>query len=178
MLWAIASTRRGTQRMQLVLTTVVACLAGGALLLTWSHVNWMRLFNVSHSVPPHEVSDTVAVAIALVLLGLPASLCSRIFAGYQEVHLSNLAVAAGTVANVAGLFAGIALKASMPVLLVMSSGGVTLANLGRPGRPALLAQAVAAAEILARKLACHPRVARLRGWLLPDTDCRGSGFQL
>jgi O-antigen/teichoic acid export membrane protein len=113
----------------LVLTAAVACLAGGALLMTWSHVNWMRLFNVSHGVPPAEVSATVAVAIALVLLGLPASLCHKILAGYQEVHVGNVAVAAGTLASLAGLLAGIALRVSMPVLFVMSSGGVTVANL-------------------------------------------------
>jgi len=113
----------------LALTIAVASLAGGALLLAWPHVDWVRMFNVSHSVATTDVSVTVAAAMALVLIGLPASLCGRILAGYQEVHFSNLAVAAGTLANFAGLVAGVALKMPMPVLFIMSSGGVTLANL-------------------------------------------------
>ena len=88
----------------------------------------MALFNVAASVPRSEVNNTVAAAAALMLLGLPAALGSKIFAGYQEVHLSNFVVAIGAVANVAGLFAGIALRVSMPVLLVMSAGCVTLCN--------------------------------------------------
>ena len=98
---------------------------------------------------PTKSAPQSAVATCLVLIGLPASLCGRILAGYQEVHFGNLVVAAGTLANLAGLIAGIVLKASMPVLFVMSAGVAhTLANLSRSRWPALLAQVVAAPATL------------------------------
>jgi O-antigen/teichoic acid export membrane protein len=111
------------------LSAAVACTAGAALALAWAHIDWVKLFNVSPRVSRSEVSETAAVAIALVLAGFPASLCSKIFAGHQEVHLGNVVVAAGTLANLAGLLAGIALRVSMPILFVMAAGGTTLCNL-------------------------------------------------
>ncbi len=113
----------------LAVTVLVACAAGLLLTTAWPHIDWMALFNVSSSVPRREVSETVAVAATLMLLGLPASLGSKILAGYQQVHLGNAVVAVGTVANLAGLVSGIALRVSMPVLFVMSVGSVTLCNL-------------------------------------------------
>ena len=113
----------------LALTCALAVIAGLAFAIVWPRINWMALFNVAASVPRVDVSNTVAAAVALMLLGLPAALVSKVFAGYQQVHLSNFVIAVGAVGNVAGLFLGIALRVSMPVLLVMSVGGVTLCNL-------------------------------------------------
>ena len=112
----------------LALTASLASMAGLAFAIVWPRVDWMSLFNVAASVPRSEVNYTVAAAAALMILGLPAALGSKVFAGYQEVHLSNFVVAIGAVANVVGLFAGIALRVSMPVLLVMSAGCMTLCN--------------------------------------------------
>ncbi|HEY4933206.1 MAG TPA: lipopolysaccharide biosynthesis protein [Terriglobales bacterium] len=114
----------------LALTAAIACIAGLVFAVVWPRIDWMALFNVAASVPRQEVNNTVAAAAALVLLGLPSALGSKVFAGYQEVHLSNLVVAIGAVANVAGLFAGIELRVPMPLLLVMSAGCVTLCNFG------------------------------------------------
>jgi O-antigen/teichoic acid export membrane protein len=111
------------------LTASVACITGAALVGAWPHIDWAALLSVSANVPRSEVRATVAVAAALMLLGLPASLGSRILAGYQEVHLSNMVVAAGMVANLAGLVTGIALRVSMPALFAMSVGSLTLCNL-------------------------------------------------
>ena len=137
----------------LALTALVACFAGAALVGTWPHLDWAALLNVSANVPRSEVSATVAVAAALMLLGLPASLGSRILTGYQEVHLSNMVVAAGTVANLAGLVTGIALRVSMPALFAMSVGGLTFVQSGGVGRDSGLVQAMAASAVVAGVLA-------------------------
>jgi O-antigen/teichoic acid export membrane protein len=112
------------------LTATIVVAGGTGFALVWSRVDWMALFNVSARVPPSEVNATLAVAAAVMLLGLPATLVNRIFAGYQQVHLNNVLVAAGAVANLLGLLAGIMLRVSMPVLFVMSVGCVTLCNAG------------------------------------------------
>ncbi len=113
----------------LALTCALAGTAGLAFGVVWPRIDWMVLFNVAASIPRGEVNNTVAAAVTVMLLGLPAALGSKVFAGYQEVHLSNVVTAIGAVANVVGLFVGIALRVSMPVLLVMSVGCVTLCNL-------------------------------------------------
>ena len=112
----------------IALTLSIGLTAAMIFALAWSRINWMALFNVSASALRIEVSHTVAAAAALMLLGLPASLVNRLFAGYQEVHLSNLVIAAGAAANLLGLLLGIALQVSMPVLFVLSAGCATLCN--------------------------------------------------
>ena len=110
---------------------------------------------------------TVAVAATLMLLGLPASLGSRIFAGYQEVHLNNMVVAAGTVMNLAGLAVGIVLRVSMPVLFAMSVGSVTLCNL-----------VALAGTLLWFKPWLRPRLSLLRWPQARELLGSGSGFLL
>lgn len=112
----------------LILSVAVAGLAGTALALAWGHIEWIALLNVTASTPRTEVTATVAVAIALVLLGIPASLCGRILAGYQEVYFGNVVVAVGALANLLGLITGIALRVSMPVLFVLATAWPTLCN--------------------------------------------------
>jgi O-antigen/teichoic acid export membrane protein len=113
----------------LALTAAVSAIAGAALALLFSRINWTALFNVNASVRPSEVKATVAVAAAMMLLGLPCNLAGKLLAGYQELHRNNFAVCAAAVASVGGLVLGIVLRVSMPVLFVMSVGWMTFANL-------------------------------------------------
>jgi O-antigen/teichoic acid export membrane protein len=151
----------------LALTTAFAFGVGAFLAAAWPHFDWAKLFNVSAAVSRGEVSGTVAAAVALVLLGLPASLSNRILAGFQEVHVSNLVVALGTAANLAGLLAGIALRVSMPVLFVLATGWITLTNL-----------ALLAALVLWRKPWLRPRRSLLAWAAARQLLSSGSGFLL
>jgi O-antigen/teichoic acid export membrane protein len=151
----------------LALTTSIAGLAGVGLAVAWPRIDWMALFNVAPGVPGSEVNRTAAVAAVLVLIGLPASLANRIFAGYQEVHISNLVVAVGSVANVAGLLLGIELRVSMPVLLAISAGFITFCNL-----------AALAATLTLYKPWLRPRLALLDWTSARELLASGSGFFL
>jgi O-antigen/teichoic acid export membrane protein len=151
----------------IALTAALATLSGLALLAAWANIDWMAVFNVSVKVPRREVSATVAVAITLLLLGLPASLGSRILAGYQEVHISNLVVCVGTIANLAGLLAGIVLRASMPVLFLLAVGGTTLCNL-----------AALTGTLVWFKPWLRPRLAWIEWPLVRELLSSGSGFFL
>ncbi len=113
----------------LALTAAVSAIAGTAIAFAFPHINWTALFNVSASVSASEVKFTAAAAAALMLLGLPCNLASKLLAGYQELHRNNFAVCAGAVASVAGLALGIVLRVSMPVLFVMSAGPVIFSSL-------------------------------------------------
>lgn len=151
----------------LALTTWIAGLAAVALAVAWSRIDWMSLFNVASVVPRSEVNRTAVVAAALVLIGLPASLASRIFAGYQEVHLSNLVVAVGSVANVVGLLLGTELHVTMPALLAMSAGFITICNF-----------AALAATLFLYKPWLRPRLALLDWTTARELLTSGSGFFL
>jgi O-antigen/teichoic acid export membrane protein len=113
----------------LALTAGFTATAGTAFAFAFPRVNWIALFNVSATVDPHEVTFTVAVAVALMLLGLPCSLAGKLLAGYQELPRYNFVLCAGAVASVFGLALGIALRVSMPVLFVVSAGCPTFASL-------------------------------------------------
>ena len=151
----------------LVLTAVVACVAGVLLAIAWPTIDWAKLLNVSSAVSRAEVSSTVAAAVILVLLGLPASLTGRILSGYQEVHCSNAIIAIGTLANLAGLLVGLALQVSMPLLFVLTTGWITLANL-----------TVLFAMLLWWKPWLRPRLSLLGWGATRELLTTGSGFFL
>jgi O-antigen/teichoic acid export membrane protein len=113
----------------LVLTTGLSALVGAVFVLIIPRVNWVTLFNAGASVSAAEIKQTVAVAAALMLLGLPCNLGSKLLAGYQELHRNNYALSVGAVASLCGLAVGIALHVSMPLLLLMSAGCLPLASL-------------------------------------------------
>ena len=113
----------------LVLTAGVSVIAGIAFAAVFARINWAALFSVSGTVNARELNATVAVAAALMLLGLPCNLAGKVLAGYQELHRNNFATCAGAVAGVAGLALGILLRVSMPVLFVMSAGCLAFASL-------------------------------------------------
>jgi O-antigen/teichoic acid export membrane protein len=113
----------------LALSAGVSLIAGIAFVAIFPRINCIALFNLSANVRPSEINATVAVAAALMLLGLPCNLAGKILAGYQQLHRNNFAICAGAVASVAGLALGVLLDVSMPVLFVMSAGCLTFASL-------------------------------------------------
>lgn len=113
----------------LALSAGVAIAAGVGLVAAWSHLDWVALFRVSAAVPRGEVSSTAAVALTLILLGVPGSLNGRILAGYQEVHRNNAIIGISTLANLAGLAIGVALHVSMALLFALATGWTTATNL-------------------------------------------------
>ena len=112
----------------LVLTVGIAGIVGLIFALVSARIDWVRLFNVNASVSPRELNHTIAAAVALMLLGLPCSLVSKLLAGYQELHRNSYAICVGAVASVAGLVIGVVLRVSMPALFLMSVGCLPLAN--------------------------------------------------
>lgn len=108
----------------LAVTIGAVGLSGGAFGLLWSHVNWIAIFNASHSVE-HEVRATVLIATILTLAGLPLNLAAKVFAGYQELHTYNKTLALGAAGSVVGLVVGMWLHVSMPTLFLLSFGSIT-----------------------------------------------------
>jgi O-antigen/teichoic acid export membrane protein len=111
----------------LVLSVGIALGVGLCVAIAFPHCNWTELLKVSE-INSAEVRSTIAVALALMLFGLPCNLGSKILAGYQEVHRNNYVVGGSAAASVVGLALGIGLHVSMPILFVMSAGCMTFGS--------------------------------------------------
>ncbi len=113
----------------LALTAGIAALFAAAVAAASPFIRWTALLNLTPHVSAAEVGHTVAVAVGLMLMGLPCSLVNTILAGHQELHRANFTACAGALASLAGLVGGIRLHVSMPVLYAMSAGCLTLSSL-------------------------------------------------
>ena len=107
----------------------VSSVGGVIFTLLFPHINWPGIFHVGPAVSATELGRTVAVAVGVMLFGLPCNLGSKLLAGYQELDRSNYAACAGAIAGLCGLGLGVVLRVSMPVLFLMSAGCLTLTNL-------------------------------------------------
>jgi O-antigen/teichoic acid export membrane protein len=109
-----------------VLTSAASAMAGLIFAFPFRVIDWSRLLNIRTNLT--EVTDTIAIAAGLALAALPCNLSSKVLAGYQQLHRFSYASAAGALASLLGLAAGIVLHVRMPVLYLMSAGCIVAAN--------------------------------------------------
>ena len=110
----------------LFVTIGASAFAGVVFAVIFGLIDWGRLLNVRDDLT--EVSQTIAIAMTLTLIGLPCSLCSKLLAGYQQLHRYSYASAAGAVASLLGLWTGVVLHVRMAALYMMSAGCIVAAN--------------------------------------------------
>ena len=114
----------------LAITFSIAALLGLILGVAWHAINWITLFNVSSSVNPAEVQRTMAIALALVLLTPLSTIVSKILAGYQQAHVYSALSTIGSVGSLAGMFLGVRLHLTMPLLFTLVAGSSLVAGFG------------------------------------------------
>jgi O-antigen/teichoic acid export membrane protein len=107
-------------------TICASAVAGLMFAAVFRLIDWGRLLNVDAGAL--EASRTIAIAVALTLIGLPCGLCSKLLGGYQQLHRYSFASAAGAVVSLLGLWAGVVLHVRMPALYLMSAGWIVAAN--------------------------------------------------
>jgi len=111
-----------TAFLAMILISTALGLAGWA---AWPHVDIGYLLNVhSPSLVP-MVSQSVVIAFALFLVGLPMGLASKAFGGYQELPVANLFTAAGSILGLLAILGVVLFKGSL-VSLVAAYAGATL----------------------------------------------------
>jgi O-antigen/teichoic acid export membrane protein len=107
----------------------IAALLGIAFLACYRFVPWPRVFNVPSSSDAAAVAGpTMAVFVALTLVGLPLGVIAAIRAGLQEGFASSVWSAAGSVITLLGLLIAIAANASLPWLILALGGGSVFAT--------------------------------------------------
>jgi O-antigen/teichoic acid export membrane protein len=106
---------------------VTALLAVAGFLL-WPFIHWGALFNVQNPALARETSWAVAAALISFLCALPAGLASKVLGGYQELHISNLFTAGGSVGSILGVILVIHFHGGLPALVAVFAGSSAAAN--------------------------------------------------
>jgi O-antigen/teichoic acid export membrane protein len=106
----------------------VSALIGFALWMAWPHIHWETLFRIQGDALTRETSRAFAAAVIVLLFALPTNLISRVLAGYQELHISNLFTAGGNVLSFLTVLAVIHLHGSLAALVAGYAGATVIAN--------------------------------------------------
>lgn len=110
---------------------VVALSVGTVAVIAVPLIPWSSLLAVRGAVDDATVRWSVAAALAMFLLGLPLSAVPQLYAGYQKTYLTNAFSLLGSLVGLALLIAAVAVRASMPILvLALSSMGIVAAGAG------------------------------------------------
>lgn len=116
-------------------TTALAVMVTFALLLAgiawwiWPALHWDRLFHLSSTTEVPIVGRSVAAALTIFLLGLPAGLAPKILGGYQELRSANLFTSLGCLCNLISIIVLVRLHAGLVALVTASSAALVGANL-------------------------------------------------
>ncbi len=110
------------------LTLGISALFGVAGLFLWKYVPWVSIFHVQDSALARETPQAMAAAFIVFLLALPAGLATKVLGGYQELHASNLFVAAGSLLSLLAVVAVVSFHGSLSMLIVGFAGSSVAAN--------------------------------------------------
>jgi len=112
------------------MVTALALLIGLAGFTVGRFIPWNWLFQFHDGASAAPVEQSVAVAFVLFLVGLPAGLCGRILAGYQEMPVVNFVSGVGAALTFLLVALAVGAHGSLPLLVGAFSTGPVLANLG------------------------------------------------
>jgi O-antigen/teichoic acid export membrane protein len=116
-------------------TTALAVMVAFALSLgaaawrIWPMLRWREIFHLSPALEPSIVGRSVAAALFIFLLGLPAGLAAKILGGYQELRVASLFIAAGSLLNLISIIVLVQLHAGLVALVAASSAALVGTNL-------------------------------------------------
>jgi O-antigen/teichoic acid export membrane protein len=107
----------------------VALAFGALFMVVYPAVPWANVYNVrADSLAGSEAGPATVVFVATFLLGLPLGLVGQVRAAYQEAFVQSAFAGLGNVTTIGLLLAAVAIKASLPVLLLaMTSGPIVAA---------------------------------------------------
>jgi O-antigen/teichoic acid export membrane protein len=100
----------------------IAVLLGLIALLLMSRLNWGVIFNLGHARLVGEVSDAMAIAIAIFLLNLPLAVTQRIYLACQRGSTANCWQLVSSFAGVVGIYLVTKLQGNLVALVIGYSG--------------------------------------------------------
>ena len=106
----------------------ISALLGLVGWILWPFIPWISIFHVQDPALANETSLAMAAAFMVFLLALPTSLATKVLGGYQELHVSNLFVAAGSVLSLIVVLAVVYSHGTLPLLVAGFAGSSVAAN--------------------------------------------------
>lgn len=120
--------RRAVSSAFFVLVMTVACL-GLLFAIIYPFVNWGDLFGVSSPLALREVGPSLAIFVAIFLMGIPISVAQSIQNGYQEGFANSLWQAVMSTISFIGLIIAIHFRAGLPWLVLGWTGSIIVVRL-------------------------------------------------
>lgn len=111
----------------LLLISLIALVAGAALLLLGPLIPWADLFNVSSALAMEEAAPTAYVLLGLFIIGLPLGIVGTVQSAYQSSYVASLWGIAASAASLVALVAAIAHGAGLPMVVLALVGTGVLA---------------------------------------------------
>lgn len=119
---------RGYVASGFVALTGIAVLLGTLFLLIYSVVPWANLYNVADDpVAAAEAGPATAAFVVTFLLGLPLGVVGQVRSAYQEGFVQSAFAALGNFTTLVLLLVAIAMRASLPVLVLAMTAGPIIA---------------------------------------------------
>lgn len=100
------------------------------LALAYPIVNWSAIFNVHSPLAMHETGPVLAIVLSCFALNLPLGIVARIESSIQRGYVQNLWVIGGALCSLVGLLVAIAMRAGLPLLVLLVSSSPLVAALG------------------------------------------------
>ncbi len=111
--------------------TAISGAVGLAFSLIAPHIGWASLLNAVGSSAALDAGPSVAVLVAVFLVGLPLSVGQKVQLGLQEGFVTSTWQALGSIAGLAGVLVAVYLESGVPGLILGATGGPLLASLGQ-----------------------------------------------
>lgn len=112
----------------LAAVTGIALALGILFLAIYPIVPWATIYNVSRDpLAASEAGPSTAVFVATFLAGLPLGLVSQVRFAYQEGFVQSAFAGLGNVLTLGLLIVGVAMRASLPVLVLALASGPLIA---------------------------------------------------
>ncbi len=99
----------------------IAAAVTAVFAVVYPFVNWARLLGTTGGTAGSEVGPAVAVVVGLFVLALPLGVIERVRMAYQEGFINSLAAVVAAILGFCALLVAIALRASLPVLILATS---------------------------------------------------------
>jgi O-antigen/teichoic acid export membrane protein len=106
----------------------ITALLGLLGLVLWPYIHWVSIFHVQDPALVNDTSRAMAAAFIVFLLALPTGLAAKVLGGYQELHISNLFAAAGSVLSLLVVVAVVHFHGSLPLLVAGFAGSAVAGN--------------------------------------------------
>ena len=102
--------------------SAIGLVLGIVFLAAFPWIPWRTVFNVSATVPAHELQQACALTLIFFVAGMPLSILNSVYSAYQDGFVMNLWGIASNTLALAGLIIVTQFRGGLPYLVIALSG--------------------------------------------------------